>query len=95
MNYHDGSPVALGDVVSVPIPSGEGKARVVMLGDTNEHLEIDQSFVDWVNKDRVLETDSIVIEWIGENPLSHNNPQYAPVGNFMFTPLDQFVSKHS
>ncbi len=50
MQYHDGSIVALGDIVSVPVPGGSGKARVVMLGETYAHLEIDADFLSWVER---------------------------------------------
>ena len=91
MKYHDGTSVTLGDIVSVPVPEGSAKARVVMLGDTYEHLDIDLKFVKWVKADRVLEPSSVVIEWIEENPFEHNDPQYAPVGNYMFSALDEWV----
>ncbi len=54
MTYHDGSPISLGDVVRVPIPGGNAKARVVMLGDSYEHLDIDAQFLSWVERGRVL-----------------------------------------
>jgi hypothetical protein len=91
MQYPDGTPAKLGDVVSVPVPSGSAKARIVMLGDTYEHLDIDATFVSWVKKEKKLAPNEIVIEWLEENPLAHNDPRYAPVGNYMFSPLDQFV----
>ena len=93
MRYRDGCPVALGDVVNVPVPGGTAKARVVMLGETYEHLDIDTGFVEWVTRDRVLAQTSIVIEWIGENPFAHDDPRYAPVGNYMFSPLDEWVER--
>jgi hypothetical protein len=91
MRYHNGSPVILGDIVSVPMPEGTAKGRVVMLGDTHEHLDIDQQFLKWVKAERIPEPTSIVIEWIEDNPLEHNDPQYAPVGNYMFTVVDEWV----
>jgi hypothetical protein len=93
MQYFDGSTVALGDIVNVPIPGGSAKARVVMLGETYEHLDIDAQFLAWVSSDRVLEPTSVVIEWLDANPFSHNDPQYAPVGNYMFSPLDEYVAR--
>lgn len=93
MNYLDGSVVALGDIVAVPVPGGSAKARVVMLGDSYEHLDIDQDFVDWVEEGQVLECTSIVVEWIDANPFAHNDPRYAPVGNYMFSPLDEFITR--
>jgi hypothetical protein len=91
MRYHDGSTVSLGDIVTVPVPSGTAKARVVMLGDSYTHLSIDEHFLVWVKTEKLLKPDSIVIEWLDRNPLSHSNANYAPVGNYMFTPVDQHV----
>ena len=93
MNYYDGSCIKLGDIVNVPVPDGTAKARVVMLGETYEHLDIDKQFLSWVKKENILETSSIVIEWIGTNPFENNDPMYAPVGNYMFTPVDEWVKK--
>jgi len=61
MRYRDGSTVRLGDIVNVPVPSGTAKARVVMLGETYEHLDIDAGFVAWVTRDKVLQPTSIVV----------------------------------
>jgi hypothetical protein len=93
MRYRDGSEVALGDVVSIPLPDGSAKARVVMLGDTYEHLAIEPSFLEWVKRDRLLNMSSIVVEWVGANPFAHDDPRYAPVGNYMFTSVDQCVAR--
>ena len=91
MKYHDGSTITLGDIVSVPVPKGTAKARVVMLGESYAHLDLEPSFLDWVTRDKVLESGSIVIEWLATNPLAHDDPQYAPVGNYMFSPVDEHV----
>ena len=91
MRYHDESLVSLGDIVMVPVPSGTAKARVVMLGDSHTHLSLDEKFVEWVRAEKLLDKDSVVIEWLGPNPFSHSNPDYAPVGDYMFTPVDQHV----
>ena len=91
MKYHDGTTVSLGDVVSVPIPSGRAEARVVMLGDSYEHLAIDSEFLAWVQRDKVLSPSSVVIERLGDNPFAHDNPAYAPVGNYMFSAIDEDV----
>jgi hypothetical protein len=83
----------LGDVVSVPVPGGRAKARVVMLGETYEHLDLEPRFISWVKEDKVLKPTSIVVEWLGANPLAHDDPRYAPVGNYMFSPLDEWVTR--
>jgi hypothetical protein len=88
MNYHDSSLIILGDIVTVPLPSGQAKARVVMLGDTYEHLDIDPEFISWVERERVLAASSIVVEWLDQNPSAHSDPKYAPVGNYMFLTPD-------
>lgn len=88
MRYESGIEVKLGDKVTVNVPDGDKIARVVMLGDTYESLLIDKSFLDWVSREHILRESAVVIEWISENPFEHNNPKYAPVGNYMFTDLD-------
>jgi len=88
MKYSDGSPVKLGDIVTILLANGGAKARVVMLGDTREHLRIDEGFIEWVESENLLNPSQIVVEWIHGNPLAHDNPQYSPVGNYMFTGLD-------
>jgi hypothetical protein len=93
MKYYDGSQVSLGDIVRVPIPKGTARARVVMLGETYEHLDIDETFVAWVKADKMLKPSDIVVEWLDSNPFAHKDPRYAPVGNYMFSPLDEDVIK--
>jgi len=93
MKYRDGTAVTLGDVVSVPSPGGTAEARVVMLGDTYEHLDIDPQFLSWVKQERILRESAIVIEWLGTNPFAHQDPAFAPVGNYMFTQLDEFIAR--
>ena len=92
MRYHDGSTVMLGDIVNVPVPAGTAKARVVMLGETYEHLDIDARFVSWVKKGKVLEASSVVVEWVDGNPFAHDDPRHAPAGNYIFSPLDQWIT---
>ena len=93
MKYHNGSAANLGDIVIIPLPTGSAKARIVMVGDTLEHLDIDKQFLNWVKNENVLEASQVAVEWIGKNPLAHNDPQYAPVGNYMFTELDECVTQ--
>jgi hypothetical protein len=93
MKYPDGTQVKLGDIVVIPLPNVRARARVVMLGDTREHLDIDQQFLNWIESDKkLLEPAYVLVEWIDRNPLAHNDPKYAPVGNYMFTQLDECVS---
>lgn len=93
MLYDDGSEVKLGHLVAVPVPSGSETGRVVMLGDTYAHLDIDPEFIAWVVRDRVLKPSSIVIEWVEENPFEHGDPRCAPAGRYMFTAVDEFVTR--
>ena len=88
MQYHDGTTARLGDVVDVGMPAGTARARIVMLGDTYEHLDIDPDFLSWVTTERKLSPNDIVVEWIEANPFAHDDPQYAPVGNYAFLSLD-------
>ena len=93
MKYHDGSPVKLGDIVAVPMADGAAKARVVMLGDTREHLDMEDGFFEWVESEGLLDSSQVVVEWMDQNPFAHDDPQYAPVGNYMFTGLDCCVTR--
>ena len=88
MQYHDGLLVKLGDIVSIALAEGAAKARVVMLGDTREHLNVDEGFIEWVESEKLLDSSQVVVEWVDRNPFAHDDPQYAPVGNYMFTGLD-------
>jgi len=89
MTYQDGSTVSLGDIVCVAVPGGSARARVVMLGQSYQHLDIDKQFLSWVKRDKVLEPSHIVLEWLENNPFAHHDPQYAPVGNYVFWPADE------
>ena len=91
MKYHDGNLVQLGDAVTISIHTGAKEGRVVMLGDTYEHLSLDPDFVAWVKKDKIIDSTQVAIQWVGENPLAHSDPRYAPVGDIMFTTLDRDV----
>jgi hypothetical protein len=93
MKYSDGSPVKLGDIVSIAMADGGAKARIVMLGDTREHLDVEESFIEWVESEKLLNSSQVVVEWMDRNPLAHDNPHYALVGNYMFTGLDCCVTR--
>ena len=93
MKYSDGSPVALGDMVTIRMADGDARARVVMLGDTREHLDVEESFIQWIESEELLAPSQVVVEWVDRNPLAHDDPQYAPVGNYMFTGLDCCVTR--
>ena len=93
MNYHDGSPAKLGDIVAIRLADRSAKARVVLLGDTREHLGVDAEFIEWAESQKLLVPSQVVVEWIDQNPLAHDDPQYAPVGNYMFTGLDCCVTR--
>jgi hypothetical protein len=41
----------------------------------------------------MLEPTSVVVEWLGANPLAHEDPRYAPVGNYMFCPADEHLER--
>ena len=91
MQYHDGSEILLGDRVLLPVPEGKALARVVMLGDTRAHLALESKFLEWVNSTDVLSSSSVLVEWVTRNPFEHNDPALAPVGNYMFTVIDECV----
>ena len=93
MTYVDGSLVSLGDIIALPIPGGSERARVVMLGDTYEHLDIDPQFVRWVTAERNLDSSSVLVEWLDRNPFAQSNSAHASVGNYMFSPIDEWVTR--
>jgi hypothetical protein len=95
MKYRDGLDIQLGDIVSVPTPLGDNNARVVMLGDSLEHAGADAEFVAWVLRDNVLAATSIVVQWLSINPFAHSDPAVAPVGDYMFTTVDEHVRLES
>jgi hypothetical protein len=64
-----------------------------MLGDTLEHLNLDSEFVKWIIEDKIMDRDTIAVQWIGKNPLAHDDPKYAPVGDILFTGLDEDIKK--
>ena len=93
MTYHDGSTISLGDVVRVTIPGGTARAHVVMLGDSYQHLDIDKKFLAWIERDRVLEPSNVIVERLDKNPFAHDDPRFAPVGNYMFSPTDSGLTR--
>ena len=62
MKYPDGQIIELGDTVSLDMPNGWQEARVVMLGSTREHLEINQDSLDWYGSEGMDSTD-ILVQW--------------------------------
>jgi hypothetical protein len=44
MNYYDGSLVKLGDIVAIRLADRIATGRVVLLGDTREHLGVEKEF---------------------------------------------------
>jgi hypothetical protein len=50
---------------------------------------IDPQFVNWVKAASILARIQIVIEFVDKHPFEHNDPKLAPVGDYLFTPVDQ------
>jgi hypothetical protein len=81
MKYSCGTEVILGDEIMVSSgPEQESLSRVVAIGLDLATEDIDRKFYDWAKEEGIITDTSIVIEWIDENPLAHNDPNYAPVG---------------
>jgi hypothetical protein len=84
MKYECGTNVMLGDEIMVQYgPDQESLARVVAIGTDSVIDEIDQGFYSWAKSESIIDKNTVTIEWVGANPLSHNDPNYAPVGNYM------------
>ena len=84
MKYECGTDVMLGDEIMVQYgPNQESLARVVAIGIDLVIPDIDESFYSWAKSEGIIDKNTVVVEWIASNPLSHNDPNYAPVGNYM------------
>jgi hypothetical protein len=84
MKYRCGTEVMLLDEVMVNYGLGlEALARVVSIGLDQAVEEIDPGFYAWAKESAVIEKESVVVEWIGPNPLSNSDSTYAPVGQYM------------
>jgi len=74
----------LGDEIMVGCgPNLDSLARVVAVGTDLVIDEIDMGFCSWAKSEGIINKESVVIEWLESNPLEHNDPKYAPVGNYM------------
>ena len=84
MKYECGTDVRLGDEIMVQYgPGQESLARVVAIGTDSVIDEIDQGFYSWAKSESIIDKNMVTIEWVDANPLAHNDPNYAPVGNYM------------
>jgi hypothetical protein len=84
MKYECGTDVMLGDEIMVQYsPNQKALARVVAIGLDLVIDEIDPAFYSWAKSEGIIDKDTVVVEWVGANPLSHNDPNYAPVGNYL------------
>ena len=84
MKYKCGTDVKLGDEIMVEYaPNRESLARVVAIGLDLVIDDIDQAFYSWAKNEAIIDKDTVVVEWVGANPLSHDDPNHAPVGNYM------------
>ena len=89
MKYSDGSELLLGDIVRTHVgPRATTRGRVVMVGDTLDHLEIEEKFVSWVKAAHKLASNQVIIEFLEKNPFANDEPNFAPVGDYMFTSVD-------
>ncbi len=91
MKYEDGQDVRLGDVVTITLADGDHKAKIVILGDSGEYGGIDVETAKWVLESGHVGQDQVMAEWVEENPLSHDDPAYAPVANTISTCLCDVV----
>lgn len=74
----------LGDEILTSYGLGqEALARVVAIGLNLVVEDIDRNFYDWAKRENIITDQTVVVEWIGQNPLAHDDSHYAPVGNYM------------
>ena len=84
MKYECGTEVMLGDELMVRCgPYGKALALVVAIGTDSAIAEIDLSFYTWAKDEAIINKETVVVEWIGRNPLMHDDPSYSSVGNYL------------
>ena len=80
MNYHSGEKIDLGDIVTLDIgPGNYVKARVVLLGNDQTHLEMCSEYLQGIQEINLVESNMIVAEYLDND--GH------PVGNYCPTTL--------
>ncbi len=87
MYYEDGQIVRLGDIINIGLSDGMHRARVILLGETGAYDDIDDKTAKWAIESKHVDKNSIMAVWLDGNPLSHNDPRYAPVANTISTDL--------
>lgn len=87
MYYEDGQIVRLGDIINIGLADGMHRARVILLGETGAYDGIDEKTAKWAIESKHVDKNSVMAIWLDENPLSHNDPRYAPVANTISTDL--------
>lgn len=84
MRYNCGSTVMIGDKVLVNIgPNAYDVGMVVAIGRSIKSDNIEIGFYEWALSENIINDNSIVISWVNDNPFSHNDDRYAPVGDYM------------
>lgn len=74
----------LGDELMVEYgPHQKALARIVAIGLDQVVQDIELRFYEWAKGQGIIDETSVVVEWIGVNPLEHDNPKWAPVGRYM------------
>lgn len=87
MKYEDGQTVRLGDIIDIGLGDGLHRAKVVLLGDTGAYAGLDDETAKWAIESKHVGQDKVMAVWIENNPLAHNDPNYAPVANSISTCL--------
>ncbi|MBU1044808.1 MAG: hypothetical protein KJ915_10480 [Candidatus Omnitrophica bacterium] len=84
MKYKCGKDVNLSDIIMVECgPDQKSLARVVAIGLDLAIDKIDKKFYSWAKSEKIINENTVVVEWIDTNPLAHDDPNYAPIGNYM------------
>ncbi len=84
MKYQCGTNVMLGDEIMVEHSLGQKSlARVIVIGEDLVIDEIDKRFYSWAKSEGIIKSSTVVVEWIGANPLEHNDPNYSPVSKYL------------
>ena len=94
MQYESGENIILGDIVETNILNKVDKFKVVMIGETGEFISLNAETAKWAIESGHVGKENIMIEYFKENPLAHNNSNYAPVSNTISTDVSGIVFSH-
>jgi hypothetical protein len=84
MKYSCGNNVLLGDYITVQIgPEKYHEVQIIAIGMKLKTIDINDDEWEWMITENIINENSVIVQFVGENPLAHDDPNYAPVSNHM------------